>query len=87
MSEYDPYAPKDPAFFVNRFETGDASPPPDGTVVAAPEPPSLPQGTSAEVLAWVGEDTGRAQTALDAENESHKPRKGLIEELKEILSK
>lgn len=86
MSEHDPYAPKDPAIFVNRFETGDAVQPSDGALVSAPQPPSLPQGTSAEVLAWVGEDTDRAQQALDAENDSHKPRKGLIEELKEILS-
>lgn len=87
MSEHDPYAPKDPAFFVNRFETGDASPPSDGAVVDPPAPPSLPKGTSAEVLAWVGEDAARAQEALDAEHESHKPRKGLIEELEEIVSK
>lgn len=80
MSEHDPFAPKDPAVFVNRFETGDATP------VAAPAvSAALPTGTSADVLAWVGEDKDRAQEALDHEQQSHKPRKGLVEELKEIV--
>lgn len=86
MSEHDPYAAKDPSTFVNRFETGDASPP-TGEAASRAQAAELPKGTSAEVLAWVGEDAGRAQEALDAENDSHKPCKGLVEELEEILSK
>lgn len=85
MSDHDPFAPKDPAVFVSRFETGEAKPGATASPVIAP--PNLPKGTSAEVLAWVGEDKDRAQEALDHEHESHKPRKGLIEELEEIVSK
>lgn len=86
MTDHDPYSPKDPAVFVDRFETGDAKPATD-SVAVTPAEPELPKGTSAEILAWVGEDKDRAQKALDHENESHKPRKGLVEELEEIVSK
>jgi hypothetical protein len=45
----------------------------------------VPEGTTAEILAWVGDDQDRAQQALDAENKDEKPRTGLTGELNKIL--
>lgn len=45
----------------------------------------VPSGTIDEVLAWVGEDTARAELALEAENSGHK-RKTLTARLKELIS-
>ena len=44
-----------------------------------------PDGTSAEVLDWVGDDQERAQAALDKEQADEKPRSGLTEDLQKIL--
>jgi hypothetical protein len=60
---------------------------------SAPEPQveeqqtesEVPDGTSAEVLSWVGDDKGRAQAALDKENADESPRKGLTGELEKLL--
>jgi hypothetical protein len=57
---------------------GDAAP-------SEPAPPAVLKGTSAEVLGWVGDSKDRARQALAAEEESSKPRKGLVEELNELL--
>lgn len=46
----------------------------------------VPEGTTAEVLAWVGEDRERAQQALDAEKDADKPRSTLTRELEKIVS-
>jgi hypothetical protein len=55
-----------------------------------PEPEAtgseVPEGTTAEILAWVGDDQERAQAALDAEQASDKPRVGLTGELEKILA-
>ncbi|MFP3986883.1 hypothetical protein U9R90_05150 [Streptomyces sp. E11-3] len=50
------------------------------------EPPaSLADATTAaEVLAWVGEDSGRAIEALAAEEARDKPRSTLIRDLKKL---
>jgi hypothetical protein len=62
---------------------------------ASPEPESQPgpsgeidldDATVEQVLEWVGEDKGRAQVALDKENEFEKPRKTLVEPLEELLT-
>jgi hypothetical protein len=45
----------------------------------------VPEGTTAEILRWVGNDQGRAQRALDKEQAEEKPRTGLTGELKQIL--
>lgn len=45
----------------------------------------VPEGTTKEVLAWVGDDKDRAQAALAAEKASDEPRKGLTRELEELL--
>jgi len=52
-------------------------------VVAAPVV-EVPEGTIAEVLAWVDEDAEKAKLALSAENQNAK-RKSLIKELKDII--
>lgn len=49
------------------------------------DPNAVPDGTTAEVLAWVGDDEARAQAALDKENADESPRKGLTSELEKIL--
>ena len=58
--------------------------------VPAPEPDlqaseeagdGMPDGTEKQVLDWVGEDTGRAAQALEAENAKGSPRKGLVTKL------
>jgi hypothetical protein len=79
---HDPYSPQDPYAV-------DAS----GAVVdsatetpAASDEVQVPKGTTSELLSWVGDDKERAQRALDAENATDKPRKGLVEELEEILA-
>jgi hypothetical protein len=45
----------------------------------------VPDGTTAEILKWVGDDKKRAQAALDKEQAEEKPRTGLTGELKQIL--
>jgi len=45
----------------------------------------VPDGTTAEILHWVGDDQDRAQRALDKEQADDRPRAGLTGELKKIL--
>lgn len=47
-------------------------------------PEAVPEGSAAEVLAWVGSDDDRAVAALSAE-EAGKKRKTLIKALEEII--
>lgn len=48
----------------------------------------VPKGTVSEVLTWVGDDSKRAQAALDAENEKEDgKRKTLISSLETKLEK
>ena len=42
-------------------------------------------GTAEEILAWVGDDAGRAGVALDAEEATAKPRKGLSASLSDLV--
>ena len=51
--------------------------------MSASEPPD---GTSKEVLDWVGDDQARAQAALDKEQANEKPRVGLTEDLEKLLA-
>lgn len=48
------------------------------------EAQGVPEGSAAEVLAWVGDDKDRAQEALDAEDAGQQ-RIGLTRKLKEIV--
>ena len=45
----------------------------------------VPQGTTKEVLEWVGDDKDRARAALAAEQASDEPRKGLSKDLEELI--
>lgn len=45
----------------------------------------VPDGTSREVLNWVGEDKQRAQAALAKEQANERPRSGLTEDLQKIV--
>ena len=60
------------------------SPHPDTDGTTAPDvvsPDSVPSGTAAEVLAWVGGDPARARAALVAEQARERPRSSLIARL------
>jgi len=45
----------------------------------------VPDGTTAEILRWVGDDQQKAQRALEKEQADDRPRAGLTGELKKIL--
>jgi hypothetical protein len=47
---------------------------------------ATPSGTIPEIKKWVGDDTERAQRALDAENANEKPRATLVEYLEGKLN-
>lgn len=49
------------------------------------DPNAVPEGTAAEVMAWVGDDADRAQRALDAENKADRPRVTLIDDLERVI--
>lgn len=56
--------------------------------VGVDEPPALavPNGTVAEMLAWVGSDPVRAAAALAAEQDLDNPRSTLVAKLGELLA-
>ena len=43
-------------------------------------------GTAADVLAWVGDDPERAETALEQEQAKDKPRSTLVKQLEKIAA-
>jgi hypothetical protein len=52
-----------------------------------PEPADAPfpaDGTSADILAWVGDDLERAAVALEAEQAKDKPRSTLVKQLEKL---
>lgn len=46
----------------------------------------VPNGTVEEVLAWVGNDRGRAETALAVEDTRDRPRAGVVTPLTQLLN-
>lgn len=57
----------------------------DGPAGVDPPPDSLEgASTAAEVLAWVGDDSERAEQALEAEEARDKPRSTLIRDLTKV---
>lgn len=54
---------------------------------AAKSSSGVPQGTSKEVIDWVGDDKNRAEVALAEEKASGQPRKGLVRDLEELTKK
>ncbi len=72
MSKSNPYAPKTlQAKNVGKVKKKEADPVVDGTIK--------------EVMAWVGEDSTRAERALEAEEAKKSPRATLIKNLKALL--
>lgn len=47
---------------------------------------TVPEGSIAKVLDWVGDDPDRAQEALDVERESDNPRSTLVAQLEDIVA-
>lgn len=65
-----------------RSAVSTSAPQPEQTaVVGVPEIPDAPEGTVAEVAAWVGEDPLRARAALSVEMAKPKPRQSLVRRL------
>jgi hypothetical protein len=77
---HNPYASSDP-YAVD----ASGSVVPEDSVSEPAQQNIVPKGTSAEVLDWVGDDKDRARLALASEEETSKPRKGLVEELNTLL--
>lgn len=93
MSDTDPYmAPDYPSIQEARFEVSEKNTvnPVAETKKAAEAPQTdemtVPEGSAAKVLEWVGDDRTRAQAALDAEKRGDK-RTTLTKKLKDILEK
>lgn len=68
------------------------SPAGEPEVEQEPEDPQEPpeeldiNGTAADVLAWVGDDPERAETALEQEQAKDKPRSTLVKQLEKIAA-
>jgi len=50
-----------------------------------PKNDELPEGTTAEILEWVGDNPTRARKALAAERKTDDPRVTLVEPLQKII--
>lgn len=81
MSTSNPYEAK-PAVFDSAYDGGTSTT--EEKAPEAPEKSQVPAGTVKEILTWVGEDTERAQEALDAEIEGA-DRATLVKALKDLL--
>lgn len=78
MSYHDPYRPSS--------ARGEGASAPKAEVYKEPDPETtVPDGTTKEVLAWVGNDADKAKLALDKEESHDEPRKGLVKELNSII--
>lgn len=55
-------------------------------VTPGANPEDVPSGTVPEVMTWVGDDSVRAQKALDEELANERPRKGLVSQLTEKVN-
>ena len=53
---------------------------------APASPDEVPDGNVDEILAWVGDDHGRARAALADEQAKDKPRKGVTDPLEQLLA-
>lgn len=66
---------------------GDIAPLGEPELDPVPEPDEVPNGTVADVLAWVGEDVDRARQALGIElTRGDQARKGVMEPLGDLLA-
>ena len=80
MASHNPYAPHRPVAAVKPQPESK----PEEPIETVVDPEAVPEGPAAEVLKWVGEDSERAQKALDAE-EAGQQRVGLTKKLKELV--
>lgn len=67
--------------------TDDAAEPddvPDPEPGTAPGDDEVPDGSADAVLTWVGDDSGRAQRALAAEDRREHPRTTLVDKLRKL---
>lgn len=88
MSDIDPYAPavEAPRFNVTPDKKSEEQAPAEKPVDAPQtEEIAIPEGSIKEVLRWVGEDSTKAQAALDAENKGEK-RSTLVTKLEAIIN-
>jgi hypothetical protein len=91
MSDTDPYAAKEytPAVEYANYDSFDQAPAetPAEKPVEAPvvEEATVPEGSIKDVLGWVGDDSTKAQQALNAE-EAGEGRKTLISQLKNLIN-
>ncbi|MFJ8818202.1 hypothetical protein [Amycolatopsis thermoflava] len=69
-------------------DEGDDAKEPEVVTPAGADPEEVPDGTAADVLAWVNEQPEsapeRARRALEAENGKEKPRSGLVAQLEKL---
>jgi hypothetical protein len=71
-----------------RIDLGPAQPEPDPVAEGSAESGSgdqVPDGTIAEVLDWVGDDSDRAVAALEAEEARDQPRSTLVAALEKVV--
>ena len=78
MTKQDPYAAPSRIYPTAPKEQAPVEETSDSTVV--------PTGTITELTAWVGDDLGRAEAALEAEKAKDKPRVTLVEYLEDKVS-
>lgn len=57
-----------------------------GSPAGTSDDDTVPAGTVADVLEWVGGDYDRAARALHAEQQRSKPRHGVVDNLEELLT-
>lgn len=69
-----------------RDDVRKSEPEPTTQPVVTGNPDDVPDGTVPEIMTWVGEDSERAQKALDKEQEDEKPRKGLVAQLEGLTN-
>ena len=88
-SDFDKDGSKPVKTAASKYDKAPEAPKPTTQPVIAKDadPEEVPTGTTPEVLTWVGDDSERAQKALDVELDNDKPRKGLVEQLAEMVNK
>jgi len=76
----------------DRPDAGDRGPAVKKTTAAQPEQHrersnKVPEGTSEEILAWVGDDASKARRALAHEKKDDNPRESVTGPLNEVIEK
>lgn len=84
-TEHDPYAPHTdaPEADIKATEAEESQEPKETEEAPEEATQGVPEGSAADVLAWVGEDKDRAKEALEVE-QAGQQRIGLSRKLKEL---